>query len=412
VTVKRMVAVVLGGGTGTRFGAALPKQLLTLSGKTLIEHCVAAFAGVPGAGGAPAIDEILLVMPPDYHDEAKRLVGAQVGAIIAGGVTRPDSVRNALAHIGARYDRAETGVLIHDAARPLVSRRIIADCLAALAEHDAIGTAVPTSDTILAVEGGVIAHVPPRETLYRAQTPQCFRLETIARAHALAAADPAFQPTDDCGVVLRYLPGTPVHIVPGSETNLKVTYPSDLAIAEALLGQARDLRPAGQRLVRRRLAADPLRERPPREAGHHVTAADLAAQQHGEHHRLPVIGGADLDVGPAHGQVVGLHHDARPGDQEQVRPEAQVKLDVQRAVADHGLGEVELDVARGRLDLHPPRDHPAAGALNAAEALVDLHQVLGGPVDPGSEVGGEHGQLAPGARGERRLYPLVQLGGR
>ena len=229
MTVKRVVAVVLGGGTGTRFGADVPKQLLTLNGKTLVEHCVAAFAASPG------IDEILLVMPLAYHDEAKRLVGGQVGAIIAGGAARSDSVRNALAYIGARYDQADTGVLIHDAARPLVSQRIIADCMAALNEHDAIGTAVPTSDTILAVEHGVISHVPPRETLYRAQTPQCFRLETIAKAHALAAADPAFTPTDDCGVVLRYLPGTPVHIVPGSETNLKVTYPTDLAVAEALL---------------------------------------------------------------------------------------------------------------------------------------------------------------------------------
>ncbi len=224
-----MVAVVLGGGTGTRFGAAMPKQLLTLSGKTLVEHCVAAFAAVPG------IDEILLVMPPAYHDEAKRLVGDQVGAIIAGGATRPDSVRNALAHIGARHDQAETGVLIHDAARPLVTQQIIAACVAALHDHDALGTAVPTSDTILAVANGAIAHVPPRETLYRAQTPQCFRLETIAKAHALAAADPAFQPTDDCGVVLRYLKDVPVHVIPGSESNIKVTYPSDLAIAEALL---------------------------------------------------------------------------------------------------------------------------------------------------------------------------------
>jgi 2-C-methyl-D-erythritol 4-phosphate cytidylyltransferase len=224
-----MVAVVLGGGTGTRFGASLPKQLLTLNGKTLVEHCVAAFAAFP------EIDEILLVMPPAYHDEAKRLVGDQVGAIIAGGAARCDSVRNALAHIGARYDHAETGVLIHDAARPLVTQRIIADCLAALQEHDAIGTAVPTSDTILEVKDGAIAHVPPRESMYRAQTPQCFRLETITRAHALAAADPEFQPTDDCGVVLRYLKTTKVHIVEGSETNLKVTYPTDLAIAEALL---------------------------------------------------------------------------------------------------------------------------------------------------------------------------------
>jgi 2-C-methyl-D-erythritol 4-phosphate cytidylyltransferase len=235
VTVKRVVAVVLGGGMGTRFGADVPKQLLTLKGKTLVEHCVAAFTGASQAGDAPGIDEILLVMPPAYHDEAKRLVGGQVGAIIAGGATRSDSVRNALAYIGARYDQAETGVLIHDAARPLVTQQIIADCIRALKEHDAIGTAVPTSDTILAVDNGVIAHVPPRETLYRAQTPQCFRLETIAKAHALAAADPAFTPTDDCGVVLRYLKDTPVHVIPGSEANIKITYPTDLAIAEALL---------------------------------------------------------------------------------------------------------------------------------------------------------------------------------
>ena len=229
-----MVAVVLGGGVGTRFGAAVPKQLLTLRGKTLVEHCVTAFSQVSG------ITEILLVMPPDYHAEARKLVGAQVSDIIAGGVTRSDSVRNALAHLSARYAPAETGVLIHDAARPLISQRIIASCCEALTKYDACGTAVPTSDTILAVENGIIAHVPPRETLYRAQTPQCFRLAVINHAHALAAADPDFQPTDDCGVVLRYLPDVPVHIVPGSEQNLKVTYPSDLAVAEALLRNTTD----------------------------------------------------------------------------------------------------------------------------------------------------------------------------
>jgi 2-C-methyl-D-erythritol 4-phosphate cytidylyltransferase len=227
-----MVAVVLGGGVGTRFGASLPKQLLALDGKSLVEHCVAAFAA------APAVDEILLVMPAAYHSEAKKLVGDQVSDIIEGGVTRSDSVRNALAYLGARHQPTETGVLIHDAARPLVSQAIIAGCAAALAEHDAIGTAVPASDTILVVGDGTISHIPPRETLYRAQTPQCFRLDVIARAHALAAADPDFAPTDDCGVVLRYLPDIPVHVVPGSESNIKVTYPLDLAIAEALLRNA------------------------------------------------------------------------------------------------------------------------------------------------------------------------------
>ncbi len=227
-----MVAVVLGGGMGNRFGATLPKQLLTLGGKTLVEHCVAAFSAAPG------VDEVLLVMPAGYADEAARLAGDRVRAVIPGGVTRSDSVRNALAYLGARHPAETTGVLLHDAARPLVSQRIIADCVAALSKHDAAGVAVPTSDTIVVAEDGVMSHVPPRETLYRCQTPQCFRLSVIARAHALAAADPGFIPTDDCGVVLRYLPDVPVHIVKGSERNIKVTYPGDLAIAEALLGSA------------------------------------------------------------------------------------------------------------------------------------------------------------------------------
>jgi 2-C-methyl-D-erythritol 4-phosphate cytidylyltransferase len=233
-----VVAVVLGGGTGTRFGAGRPKQLLTLGGQTLVEHCVAAFASVPPTAGAAGIDEILLVMPGAYHDEARMLVGDRVSAVIEGGVTRSDSVRNALAYITARRDPAQTGVLIHDAARPLVSRQIIAGCIAALGEDDAAGTAVPALDTILAVRDNAVTHVPPRETLYRAQTPQAFRLSVIAEAHRLAAADPEFTPTDDCSVVLRYLPGVTVRVVPGSESNLKVTYPGDLTVAEALLALA------------------------------------------------------------------------------------------------------------------------------------------------------------------------------
>jgi 2-C-methyl-D-erythritol 4-phosphate cytidylyltransferase len=224
-----MVAVVLGGGAGARFGAARPKQLLALAGKTLVEHCVAAFAAAPGIG------EVLLVMGPGYAEEAARLVGGQVTAVIEGGLSRADSVRNALAYLSARYPPERTGVLFHDAARPLVDQRVIADCVAALREHDAIGTAVPTPDTIVVVRDGVMAHVPPRETLLRCQTPQCFRLSVIIKAHELAAKDPAFVPTDDCGVVLRYLPDVPVHVVAGSERNIKVTYPADLAIAEILL---------------------------------------------------------------------------------------------------------------------------------------------------------------------------------
>ena len=229
----RMVAVVLGGGVGQRLGAGRPKQLITLGGTTLIERCVAAFEAAPG------VDEILVVMARGYTGQVEALLAdryRKVTAVIEGGQTRPESTRVALAAIatgGAEGD--DCGVLLHDAARPLVDQRIIADCVAALREHDAAGVAVPASDTMVVTGNGVMQSMPRRETLHRCQTPQCFRLSVITRAHELAAADPGFSPTDDCGVVMRYLPGVPVHIVPGSERNIKVTYPHDLAVAEALL---------------------------------------------------------------------------------------------------------------------------------------------------------------------------------
>ncbi len=232
----RMVAAVLGGGVGQRLGAGMPKQLLTLGGTTLIEHCVAAFDRAPG------VDEILVVMARGYTGQVKAMLAEagyrKVTDVIEGGVRRPDSTRAALAAIAA--GTGDCGVLLHDAARPLVDQRIIADCVAALRVHDAAGVAVATSDTIVIAEDGVMHSVPPRETLFRCQTPQCFRLSVITRAHEMAAADPAFAPTDDCGVVLRYLPDVPVHIVPGSERNIKVTYAHDLAVAEALLARGGD----------------------------------------------------------------------------------------------------------------------------------------------------------------------------
>jgi 2-C-methyl-D-erythritol 4-phosphate cytidylyltransferase len=234
----RMVAVVLGGGVGQRLGAGVPKQLLTLGGTTLIERCVAAFEAAPG------VDEILVVMASGWTAQVKAILAdggyGKVTDVIEGGATRPDSTRVALAAIATAIPGEDCGVLLHDAARPLVEQRIIADCVAALRVHDAAGVAVPTSDTIVITHDGVMESMPARETVQRCQTPQCFRLSVISRAHQLAAADPDFAPTDDCGVVLHYLPEVGVHIVAGSEDNIKVTYPRDLAIAEALLANSKN----------------------------------------------------------------------------------------------------------------------------------------------------------------------------
>lgn len=229
----RTVAVVLAGGSGLRLGGSTPKQLQLLAGRTLLEHCVAAFDTAPG------IDEVLVVMPADLTETAAGLLGdryPKLSQVIAGGADRPGSTRRAIDHLVRSSAGAECNVLFHDAARPLVDQRIIADCVAALGDCEALGVVVPTTDTIAELTDGVMTAIPPRESLGRCQTPQGFRLSVIRRAYELAVGQ-AFTATDDCGMVLRYLPDVPVRAVLGSERNIKITYPADLRIAEAALAE-------------------------------------------------------------------------------------------------------------------------------------------------------------------------------
>jgi 2-C-methyl-D-erythritol 4-phosphate cytidylyltransferase len=233
----RTVAVVLAGGSGQRFGSGLPKQLLPLTGRTLVEHSVAAFEE------APDVASILVVMAAGHARQVAELLaaggGQKVMGVIEGGATRPESTWLAIAELGRNeLGHEECNVLFHDAARPLVDQRIIADCVRALRTHQAAGVAVPASDTIVIVDDDVMTSMPRRDRLRRCQTPQGFRLQVIRRAYELARADPAFSDlasTDDCGVVLRYLPDVAVAVVPGSERNIKITYPDDLRVAESLL---------------------------------------------------------------------------------------------------------------------------------------------------------------------------------
>jgi 2-C-methyl-D-erythritol 4-phosphate cytidylyltransferase len=228
----RTVAVVLAGGTGRRFGGGLPKQLQLLAGQPLVAHSIAAFQAAPG------VDAILLVMAAGFAEQARDQLGdgryAKLIGIIEGGTARADSARRAIAALGS----AECNVLLHDAARPLVDQRIIADCVAALGTSLAVGVVVPSPDTIVVVSDSVMTGMPSRASLRRCQTPQGFRLSVLRRAHELALADSGFTDaaaTDDCSVVLRYLPDVAIPVVPGSERNIKITYPTDLDVAEALL---------------------------------------------------------------------------------------------------------------------------------------------------------------------------------
>jgi 2-C-methyl-D-erythritol 4-phosphate cytidylyltransferase len=177
--------------------------------------------------------------PPGYADAARVITARypRVLDVIDGGAERSDSTVRALAWLDARGLTSD--LLIHDAARPLLTGDVIDRCIAALAEHVAVGVAVPSSDTVFRTDpSGRVVEVPPRSELWRAQTPQGFRLATLRAAYDAALADPAFVATDDCSVVLRYLPDVAVTVVLGDERNMKVTGPLDLAIAERLLSDS------------------------------------------------------------------------------------------------------------------------------------------------------------------------------
>ncbi|MDW5329346.1 bifunctional cytidylyltransferase/SDR family oxidoreductase [Plantactinospora sp. KLBMP9567] len=224
----RTVAVVLAGGTGTRVGLGIPKQLLKIAGKPILEHTITVFES------APEIDEIIVLMAPGFLDEARQIVDKagfrKVSQVIEGGDTRNATTRLALTAIGPD----DCNVLFHDAVRPLLSPRIVRECVNALWTYSAVDVAIPSADTIIQVDDDCITDIPVRSRLRRGQTPQAFRSGTIRAAYALAAQDPAFSATDDCGVVLRYLPEVPIKVIEGSDENIKVTHPVDVHLADKL----------------------------------------------------------------------------------------------------------------------------------------------------------------------------------
>jgi len=228
------IGVILAAGSGSRTGLATPKQFLPLGGKTVLEHSVQTFHNHKG------IDQVVIVTAPEFMDRVKDIVKAngwtKVTAVLAGGKERFDSSLAAVRHFA---DQPENVMLFHDAARPLVSDRIITDTLKAMEQYDAVDVAIPAVDTIVQCnrEGTYMESIQDRNLLWRMQTPQGFRQKTIQEAYQIALKDPHFTATDDCGTVLRYLPDVKVGIVRGSERNIKLTYADDLSLLEFLLSR-------------------------------------------------------------------------------------------------------------------------------------------------------------------------------
>ena len=222
----KVIAILLAGGSGSRFGADRPKQFLEVNGCTVLEHSIRAFHG------SPLIDEMVVITRADFVDEVKQIASAypKVKHVRPGGKERYHSTLSALEVCTDANDL----LLIHDAVRPLVSEAIISRCIHALEEYDAIGVAMPSTDTIVRVdENDCIVETLPRVVLRNMQTPQGFRQRVLRQAFDQGLADPNFAPTDDCGVVRTYLPHVPIKIVEGEATNIKITYPKDLEMIKA-----------------------------------------------------------------------------------------------------------------------------------------------------------------------------------
>lgn len=247
------IAVILAGGSGTRMGLDRPKQFLELAGKSVLEHSVDAFHC------NPLIDAIVIVANPDFVHEVEAIVAqrrhqggwTKVEAVIPGGHERSYSSINALRHVAETLTgatEADTGstataladtcIIFHDAVRPLVTQRIITDVCESLREHRAVNVTLPVTDTVITATDGTMTATVDRSTLQRVQTPQGFRYDTITAAYERALADPDFRATDDCGVVLHYLPTEPIALVRGDERNMKLTFRDDIPLFEFLLERA------------------------------------------------------------------------------------------------------------------------------------------------------------------------------
>lgn len=220
---SQFAVIVTAAGRGTRMGGA-PKQWRDLGRQSVLARSIAAFAAFPRV--------IVVLNPEDMDRGVEELAGPVV--LVAGGKTRSDSVRAGLETLdGSGF----THVLIHDAARPLVSPEVIMGVILALqAGAVAAAPGVPVSDALWRGEGGLVTGLQPRDGLFRAQTPQGFRLDAILAAHR-AHPDGA---ADDVELARRA--GHEVAITPGSDDNLKLTYGPDFDRARRILGTGMDIR--------------------------------------------------------------------------------------------------------------------------------------------------------------------------
>lgn len=221
-----LYGVILASGLGTRFSDDLPKQFAKVAGKTVLEHTIEVFEK------SKYIDKTIIVITPQYRHILEEILlkhnYTKVCKVLNGGDTRKESSSIAISSI----DEDDACVMIHDCARPFLSNDIIKNCVQALEMYDAIDVAIPSADTLIEINNDkIITNIPNRKLMRRGQTPQCFKLSLIKKAHELSKGDENF--TDDCGLVVKHNLA-PVYVVDGESKNFKVTMPEDIFMADKI----------------------------------------------------------------------------------------------------------------------------------------------------------------------------------
>ncbi len=224
------VSVILpAAGLGTRMGKTAKKQFLQLDGAPILIHTLRRFAQVEG------VREIIVACRPEDMDDVRGMLAGETISkpvrLAQGGATRQESVAHALETVSADAEL----VAVHDAVRPFVSRELIGKVIAEAADCGAAIVGIVPVDTVKQVHLNKIQTTISRDRLVLAQTPQVFRADLLRRAFAKAAAD-EFTGTDESSLVER-LEEVEVHVVPGSDRNIKITKPSDLDLARHFLAE-------------------------------------------------------------------------------------------------------------------------------------------------------------------------------
>ena len=231
----RTVAIVPAAGTGNRMGGERSKQYLTLAGMPILVHTLKVF------DECPLVDGLLVVVPPQDIEFVRDTVLApwrlkKVAGVIAGGKERQDSVRAGVEAL----DRETDLVIVHDAVRPFITIELISQCIRAAREEGAITVGVPAKDTVKEVTpDGRVLRTCDRSLMWLTQTPQAFRRNIIENAHRAAVRD-GFRGTDDTSLVERL--GIAVRMIRGEYSNIKITTPDDLILAETMLAGRRESR--------------------------------------------------------------------------------------------------------------------------------------------------------------------------